>query len=43
MKPGTMHMRMSIKDTFILEMSSKDEDNDSIIVEDGLKYNFHEI
>jgi mannose-6-phosphate isomerase-like protein (cupin superfamily) len=43
MKPGTMHMRMSLKDSFILEMSTKDEDNDSIIVEDGLKYKFHDI
>jgi mannose-6-phosphate isomerase-like protein (cupin superfamily) len=43
MKPGTMHMRLSIQDTFILEMSTKDEDNDSIIVEDGLKYKFNEI
>ena len=43
MNPGTMHMRMSLKDTFILEMSTKDEDNDSIIVEDGLKYTFNEI
>ena len=33
----------SLKDTFILEMSTKDEDNDSIIVEDGLKYKFNEI
>tara|TARA_B110000977_G_C11088756_1_gene495881 strand:+ start:3601 stop:4308 length:708 start_codon:yes stop_codon:yes gene_type:complete len=43
MKPGTMHMRIAIKDTSILEMSSKDADNDSIIVEDGLKYKFHDI
>jgi len=43
MKPGTMHMRLALKDTFILEMSSRDEDNDSIIVEDGLRYKFREI
>jgi mannose-6-phosphate isomerase-like protein (cupin superfamily) len=43
MKPGTMHMRMSEKDTIILEMSTKDSDSDSIIVEDGLKYKFNEI
>ena len=43
MQPGTMHMRMAVKNTIILEMSTKDEDNDSIIVEDGLKYKFHEI
>lgn len=43
MKPGTMHMRMSEKETTILEMSTRDADNDSIIVEDGLKYKFNEI
>ena len=41
MKPGTIHMRMAIKDTKIIEISNKDFDNDSIIVHDGKKYNFN--
>ncbi len=40
MKPGTMHMRMAKKDCKIIEMSTKDHDNDSIIVHDGKNYKF---
>ena len=40
MKPGTMHMRMAKKDCKIIEMSTRDYDNDSIIVHDGKKYKF---
>ena len=40
MKPGTMHMRMAKKNCKIIEMSTKDYDNDSIIVHDGKKYKF---
>jgi len=40
MKPGTMHMRMAKKNCKIIEMSTKDHDNDSIIVHDGKKYKF---
>jgi mannose-6-phosphate isomerase-like protein (cupin superfamily) len=40
MKPGTMHMRMSKSNSKILEMCTKDYDNDSIIVHDGKNYKF---
>jgi len=40
MKPGTMHMRMAKENCKIIEMSTKDHDNDSIIVHDGKKYKF---
>ena len=40
MLPGTMHMRMARLDTQIIEMSTKDNDNDSIIVHDGKKFKF---
>ncbi len=40
MKPGTMHMRMAKQDCKIIEMSTKDYDNDSIIVHDGKNYKF---
>lgn len=40
MKPGTMHMRMAKKKCKIVEMSTRDYDNDSIIVHDGKKYKF---
>lgn len=40
MKPGTMHMRMAKKNCKIIEMSTKDHDNDSIIVHDGKNYKF---
>jgi mannose-6-phosphate isomerase-like protein (cupin superfamily) len=42
MKPGTMHMRMSKKDTNIIEMCTTDSNDDSIIVHDGKKYKFYE-
>lgn len=42
MKPGTMHMRMSKKDTNIIEMCTADSNKDSIIVHDGKKYKFYE-
>ena len=37
-EPGLMHMRMAITDVVIIEVSTKDDDGDSNIVEDGLKY-----
>jgi mannose-6-phosphate isomerase-like protein (cupin superfamily) len=40
MNPGTMHMRMAKKNCKIIEMSTRDHDNDSIIVHDGKKYKF---
>lgn len=36
--PGLMHMRMALEDTVIIEVSTKDDDSDSHIVEDGTKY-----
>ena len=38
--PGLMHMRIALEDTVIIEWSNKDDDTDSIIVEDGRNYNF---
>ena len=40
MQPGTMHMRMAKKNCKIIEMSTRDQDNDSIIVHDGKNYKF---
>ena len=40
--PGLMHMRIAIEDTVIIEWSNKDDDSDSVIVEDGRNYNFSE-
>lgn len=37
-KPGLMHMRMALEDTVIIEHSTKDDDSDSHIVEDGKTY-----
>lgn len=37
-EPGLMHMRMAITDVVIIEVSTKDDDSDSHLVEDGLKY-----
>ena len=34
----TMHMRMALEDTVIIEFSTLDDDSDSHIVEDGKKY-----
>ena len=42
MLPGTMHMRIAELDTQIIEMSTKDRDDDSIIVHDGKKFKFIE-
>ena len=42
MLPGTMHMRMAKLDSQIIEMSTKDNDDDSIIVHDGKKFKFVE-
>ena len=40
--PGLMHMRMALEDTVIIEVSTKDNDSDSHIVEDGTKYQHKE-
>lgn len=40
MKPGTIHMRMASENSKIIEMSTRDSDNDSIIVHDGKYYKF---
>tara|TARA_B100000900_G_scaffold414930_1_gene443096 strand:+ start:2113 stop:2553 length:441 start_codon:yes stop_codon:yes gene_type:complete len=40
--PGLMHMRIAIEDTVIIEWSNKDDDSDSVIVEDGRNFNFSE-
>ncbi len=37
-RPGVMHMRMGIEDTVILEVSTRDSDSDSYLVEDGQTY-----
>lgn len=36
--PGVMHMRMGIEDTVIIEVSTRDSDSDSYLVEDGQTY-----
>ncbi|HEY1500552.1 MAG TPA: hypothetical protein VGF88_13300 [Acidobacteriaceae bacterium] len=36
--PGVMHMRMGLEDTTILEVSTRDSDSDSYLVEDGQTY-----
>ncbi len=35
--PGLMHQRGGLADTVIIEISTKDEDSDSFLVEDGQK------
>tara|TARA_X000000950_G_scaffold247616_1_gene306040 strand:- start:25407 stop:26129 length:723 start_codon:yes stop_codon:yes gene_type:complete len=40
MMPGTIHMRMAREDSKIVEMSTKDNDKDSIIIHDGKNYKF---
>ncbi len=35
---GVMHMRIGMEDTIIIEISTKDDDADSHLVEDGHKY-----
>jgi len=37
-RPGVMHMRMGLEDTVILEVSTRDSDSDSYLVEDGQTY-----
>lgn len=37
-EPGLMHMRIAPVDCVIIEVSTKDDDLDSHIVEDGLQY-----
>ena len=36
--PGTMHRRIALKDTVLIEVSTKDDDTDSNLVDDGQKY-----
>jgi len=36
--PGLMHMRMAMEDTVIIEASTRDDDGDSYLVEDGQTY-----
>jgi len=36
--PGLMHQRGGLKDTVIIEVSTRDEDSDSFLVEDGQKH-----
>ena len=40
--PGVMHMRMALEDTVIIEVSTRDSDTDSHLVEDGQTYSFIE-
>ena len=37
-RPGVMHMRMGLEDTVIIEVSTRDSDSDSYLVEDGQSY-----
>jgi mannose-6-phosphate isomerase-like protein (cupin superfamily) len=37
-RPGVMHMRIGLEDTVILEVSTRDTDSDSYLVEDGQTY-----
>lgn len=37
-EPGLMHMRIALTDVVIIEVSTKDDDSDSHLVEDGLRY-----
>ncbi|HEX3661612.1 MAG TPA: hypothetical protein VHU89_09290 [Acidobacteriaceae bacterium] len=37
-RPGVMHMRIGLEDTVILEISTRDSDADSYLVEDGQTY-----
>lgn len=40
--PGVMHMRIALEDTVIMEVSTRDSDSDSHLVEDGQTYRFVE-
>jgi mannose-6-phosphate isomerase-like protein (cupin superfamily) len=37
-RPGVMHMRIGLEDTVIIEVSTRDSDSDSYLVEDGQTY-----
>ena len=37
-RPGLMHMRIALEDTVIIEVSTRDSDADSFLVEDGQTY-----
>ena len=41
-KPGLVHMRIALEDTIIIEASTKDDDGDSYLIEDGKTYIFEE-
>ena len=43
MHPGLMHMRIALEDSIIIEASTKDDDKDSNLVEDGKTYVHKEI
>lgn len=36
--PGLMHMKIADQDCVVMEISTQDEDSDSYLVEDGMKY-----
>jgi mannose-6-phosphate isomerase-like protein (cupin superfamily) len=37
-RPGVMHLRIGLEDTVIIEISTRDSDSDSYLVEDGQTY-----
>jgi mannose-6-phosphate isomerase-like protein (cupin superfamily) len=37
-RPGVMHLRVGLEDTVIIEVSTRDQDSDSYLVEDGQTY-----
>jgi mannose-6-phosphate isomerase-like protein (cupin superfamily) len=37
-RPGLMHLRIGLEDSVILEVSTRDSDSDSYLVEDGQTY-----
>ena len=41
-RPGLMHIRIGIEDSVIIEISTRDSDRDSHLVEDGQKYRHEE-
>jgi mannose-6-phosphate isomerase-like protein (cupin superfamily) len=42
-RPGVMHMRIGLEDTVIIEVSTRDSDSDSYLVEDGQTYRHVEV
>jgi mannose-6-phosphate isomerase-like protein (cupin superfamily) len=38
MQPGVMHLRIGLEDSVIIEVSTRDSDSDSYLVEDGQTY-----